>query len=356
MPNSRVRLVINDFQYLGWKTMSIDRTIEAVSGRFRCSLIDTGSVINPDLAPGASCQVLIDDHKLINGYIDSVEASVTKDRFSYRIAGRDKTADIVDGCADIRPGTWKDQTILNFAKIMATAADIDVISDGSFTDEKTTFTIEVGDTIFSAINRGSRSRGILMLTDEQGRLVLSSPGSAKADDALVLGQNVKELQFTVDYTNRFYKYIVRSQRSSKGKGWTSNEGIIKATGSAYDPDIRNTRYLILPAEDQVTDSLATKRAQWEASVRNAMSEIIRIQLPTFYQSSNALWRENLLVHLSGSLGNFTINSDYIISSINYTMDDSGLNCTLGLRDKDSFKPEPIVPKKETKQRGKVKWL
>jgi len=356
MPDSKVYLVVNDYQYYGWKSISIERSIESVCGKFHCSLIDTSSVINPVLAPGAECQVLIGSNILIYGYIDSVDLDISSTQVVYTISGRDKTEDIIDGCVQLSPGTWKNQQLFNFAGILCNKVGVNSVSDGSFTDEAATYTVEIGDTIFTAIHRPAKARGVILLTDFLGRLKLTTPGASKADDALQLGRNVKSMRVSVDYTNRFNKYIIRAQRTSGGGGWGSNPATITIHGEATDPNIRASRVLVLPAEDQVSSRLAMKRAQWEASTRNAMSETITITIPEFYQSSDRLWKENEIVNVSGEYGQFTINSDYLITSVTYSLDNGGRLTTLTLRDKDSFKPEPIVPQKASKQKGKSKWL
>jgi prophage tail gpP-like protein len=349
-------LTISSTKYTGWKDIQVERAIENVCGRFNCQLIDSTDSVNPALVPGVACTIDIDGTTILNGYIDSVKVNLTENQFTYQISGRDKTGDIVDGCVDIRPGTWKKQSIVQFATILAFAADLKVKST-EFEDEKADFTVEIGDTILAALQRGTKSRAVLLLTDTQtGDLLLTTAGRNRASDSLVIGQNVKSIDFTIDHTNRFNIYRIKTQKTSGGSGWGSSPSTITVNGSATDANIRSSRLLLLNGEDQLTKSLAEKRAQWEASVRNAMSTTIDVVLPGFYQSTGGLWKENTLVHLSGGYGNFNLDTDCLISAVSYTIDSNGKTTSLQLRDPKAYTPQPSIPKKSKTVKGVAKWL
>lgn len=352
LPDERVNLIVNGRQYHGWKTASITRSVESLAGKFEFSLIST-SPISIALAPGQVCLVRIGSDTVINGYIDKVNFEISSEQFVYTISGRDRTGDIVDCSSDKGPGTWKNLSLQSYAATLLLPFKINVKRQGSFTDKRTEHTLKVGESPFTSISKGAKARNVLLLTDGDGDLVLSSVGAVRASDPLVYAQNVLKVSGSMDMANRFNKYIVKSQKSSNGGGWTKANTQVQ--GEATDPEVRSTRVKVFTSETPEDTDTAKKRAGWEAIIRAAQSERFEVTVAGFRQQNRSLWKENQLVTFQLDTDALELLSDFLIISVKYSIGESGYFTVLTLKRSDAYTPPPAQKvKKKTKRQG-VRW-
>lgn len=351
-PDEIVELVTDGRKYRGWKSATIARSVETLAGKFDFSLIST-SPLNVALAPGQRCLVRIGNDRVINGYIDRVSFQITDAEFTLSISGRDRTGDLVDSGSELSPGTWKDISLEGYAKTLLKPFGINVQKSGIFNDKRTDHTLKIGESIFSSLDKGAKARNILLLTDSAGDLVLSTVGSAKASDSLIYGQNVLKASGQMEMTNRFAKYVVKSQKSSDGGGWTKANTEVQ--GTALDPEVRSTRVKVFTSETPEDSDTAKKRAGWEAIIRAAQSERFEVTVPGFRQTNRQLWKENQLVTFQLSTDMLEILSEFLISSVKYSIDENGFFSVLTLKRSDAYIPPPEQKVKKKKPRQGVKW-
>ena len=79
----------------GWKSIEIQRRLDAASGSFRLEI----QHVEPwPITAGGEVRIFIGGDLVVTGYVDTVEASISRDSTSLVVSGRDRTEDLVD-CA-----------------------------------------------------------------------------------------------------------------------------------------------------------------------------------------------------------------------------------------------------------------
>jgi len=345
-----IKLVIGNTSFYGWKTATLKRSIEACCGSFEFTLLTMNELQKAIIVQGAPCNILIGKDSFLEGYIDQVSGTVGTEGLFFKITGRDKTEDFVDGSIDIPPYSWKSITVFTLASKICKYFGLSLKKSGTFIDEKTSVLLETGETGFEALSRYARARNILVTTNNHGTIILGHPGVDKINDPLVYGKNVLRYNFDYNGRERFHKYIVKStKKSGSGNPWTKNS--LSVNASALDEEIRTPRVKIFTASGSDTISTARERATWEASSRASRSESHSAIVSGFRQSNGNLWEYNKLVDISIKSEFIEIVTEMLISSVtfSYTGEGEGRKTSLELRRKDSYtEMKPLVKKKKGK--------
>lgn len=174
-----VELYVGQLIYSGWTDVRIIRSIEDMSGSFNLQLTSKKDVGDGDIKAGAECYVEINGNRVITGYIDDVVIDISDTEHTITVAGRDKTADLID-CAAIHPsGRWRNTSLQKIAEDLCKPFGIDVIWDVNDSKAGEPFRwmqIEPSETVFEILARAARQRGILMTSDVYGNLVFTGAG------------------------------------------------------------------------------------------------------------------------------------------------------------------------------------
>lgn len=235
-----IQLYLNGLIFTGWQSLSITRSLESMSGRF-----ELGIAVRPEddvsvLKVGASLALEINGERVITGYLDDLNQSISGESKDVRISGRDKTADLVD-CSVIHTSYhFKNQTLAEIARTLCQPFDIDVVWQANSIDaaEKIpVWQVEPGETVFDTLTKAARHKGVLVTSDVQGNLVFTEPSSEPKGE-LILGQNILELELTDSWANRFSLYRVIGDAEQGGeKGSTKGKKGKKDKGDTAEADI-----------------------------------------------------------------------------------------------------------------------
>lgn len=338
----KVSLFINGKIYDGWKTVELTRSLKAASGSFSLSITDRWSNQKEPwiIAPDDKAEIQIGNDLILTGYVDTVSSDADKDSYSIAVAGRDKTADLIDCSIESTSGQFKNVTIKKLAETLCAPFSVPVVCDSPGAVFET-FAIQQGETVFEALERAARKRGLLLTTDGKGSLVITSPAATRSTTRLEQGENIKAMGSVFEGKNRFSKYIVKGQDNAI-KGDPSFSFAIKAT--ATDSNVKRYRPLIIQSEQLTSLADAKTRANWEATVRAAKASKFNIVVQGWRQGDKTLWRPNQLVlAIAPRIG---LNGELLITDVKYTLESSGGSITvLTLERKDAYLPAPEVPEK-----------
>jgi prophage tail gpP-like protein len=344
--SSIVTLLINDIAYSGWKSVSISRSIEAISGSFKLAVTNrtSNSLSALNIKTNDACELYIDNDIVITGYVDNVEISASATDHVINISGRDKTKDIVD-CSVINcPSEFKNDTLMNIVSKIAAPYNVSVKSNvGKSVVEK--FAIQPGERCFEAIDRLCGSHAVLATSTPDGNILLTRSSENYADDDLIWFKNIISANAKYSSSDRYNKYTVIGHRPGTDESDVSADAQIKAF--ATDPTVKTNRELIIIANKIASVDLAQRRALWEAAVRAGRSATVDITVRGWRQSSGALWMPNLLVDVSIP----PLQVEYhtmLIGDITFNFGlDSGFITQMSLKRADAYLPEPL-PEKTTK--------
>lgn len=344
MADKKVELRVNGKAYGGWTSVSVSRSLKAVSGKFDLEVIDrwTGQNQAWEIVPGDECSVRIGSDTLVTGYVDQVAPSFDAESRSISISGRDKTADLVDCSVDLANTQINNVKLDRLAKLLAAPLGITVKSETDVGAAFPSFAIQPGEQAFAALERAARLRGVLVTSDGLGGLLLTRPSSGRSYTALEQGKNILSGSATFDHSERFSKYKVLGQRSGQGSSASEDDLNIDfdlgLLATATDANVKRTRVKTILAEGPISLAAAKKRAQWEATFAAAKSSNFEITVRGWFQGDGSLWRVNQQVPLKSPW--LRADQAFLCSGVVYRYDDGGEVCTLSLERPDAYTPSP----------------
>lgn len=337
--SDNVYLTVGTSRLTGWKEVSVNKSMDTLCSSFSFSAVDRWKDAAMVLVPDVVCKIHHESEKMIEGYIDSVKIKSDTDDELINVSGRDKTGDLVDCSDNVKPNSWKNIDVQRLIYNLVKPFGIRVYMNLTGIEPVREFTISSGESVFESIQKICADRGILSLTNADGDLILTTAGSNRSVDNLVLGENVTSADVDFDFTNRFSKYIVKGQKSGGGDSWgtTTTEIFSEAT----DGGITRYRPKVIVGDGEMSISLAAKRAAWEAQVRAGRSGKLSLTLPTWRQSDGTLWSVNTLVACSVPPLRITPEVPLLIYEIEFKQtSEGGTICTLKLIRGDAYAAEP----------------
>ncbi|HGU7904477.1 TPA: phage baseplate assembly protein [Escherichia coli] len=326
--------------FTGWTSVSVTRSIESVAGYFELGVnVPPGTDLS-GLAPGKAFTLEIDGQIVCTGYIDSRRRQMTADSMKITVAGRDKTADLIDCAAVYSGGQWKNRTLEQIARDLCAPYGVTVrweLSDKESSAVFPGFTLDHSETVYEALVRASRARGVLMTSNAAGELVFSRAAST-ATDELVLGENLLTLDFEEDFRDRFSEYTVKGYARTNGAEGDDIDAksIVSRKGTATDSDVTRYRPMIIIADSKITAKDAQARALREQRRRLAKSITFEAEIDGWTRKDGQLWMPNLLVTIDAS--KYAIKTtELLVSKVNLILNDQdGLKTRVSLSPREGF--------------------
>jgi prophage tail gpP-like protein len=333
-------LTVNGLNFAGWKTARVTRSLEAIAGGFELSVSDRWREGQEpwQIFPEDICALTLAGQRVISGYVDRQTPAYSAGEHSLSVAGRDKTAALVDCSALGPPWEYLSTPALTILQRLADPFGVTVVLQPGLTLGKLPekVTVNPGDSVFSVMETICRKLGVLAVSDGNGGVLIMRPGSTRAMTALVEGENILSGSATFDATGRFARYVVLGQ--SQGTDDWFGSGTAGVRGEATDTGVlRGSRVLVVRAEGNVTPALATARAKWEAAVRAARGDTVTVSVQGWTQGDGALWPLGALVEVrSPRLG---VDGEMLITETVFEVSDGGTTTQLTLRRPDAYLPE-----------------
>lgn len=347
--NTSITLKIGSQLYTGWKEVSVRRAVDAISGSFR--LLSAPRLVESDplfpIMTGYQCEVKIGKHTVINGYVDVWEGGLEGSGNDVNISGRDRTGDLVDCSAELPAGGVRNQSLEQIVYALVKPYGLRVHIDTDTGERFSHFAVQQGETVFEAIERACRLRGVLPVSDSSGNIRLTEIGAQTAATNLVEGVNVRQFKHYCSMTNRFSSYRVLGQSASSDSFFGSKA--VQVSAVTEDNVVGRHRPAKILAEGQVTRTTARKRAEWERAVRIGKSQTLTAVVPGWVQESGELWRPNYLVGAQCRSLHIPEMIQLLISSVSYSYtENDGEITTMVLTSPDAFIPEPKKKKTTSK--------
>ncbi len=335
-----VRLMVGGRRYGGWTSVQIQRGIEQIAGQFSLSVTDrwAGHDQRRAIRPGDRCTVTVDGETVITGHVDDVAPEYDGKNHSITVRGRDATGDLVDCSA--QEIQWKGRTLLEVATEQCRSFGISVRDDAGATEPFQTLQTEPGETVFEALETAARIRGVLLVSDGRGGLVITRAGTRRAPGRLELGVNILRARATFSHRDRFSQYTVKGQ--SDGNSFDTAGEAFQIEASAADAQITRHRPLILLAEGPVTRADAKTRATWQRNIRAGRSSQVEYTLHGWRDEAGTLWQPNRNIHVVDPY--VGVDRSLLIVSVALTVDEQGVNTSMTMMLREAFEllelPEP----------------
>lgn len=316
-----VTLTIGGQRYDGWTAVEVTRAIDTMCGSFRLELADRAAdQARPfALEAGAACSIQVAGETLITGHIDTLSPTIDAETHPISVAGRDRTADLVDCSAVASPGSWRDTAIEAIAAELARPFGITVTARAPTGPKLRRFAVQQGETIQAAVERLCRFSGLLAVSTAAGDLDLIVPASAAPVVRLVEGGNILSGSADHDVSQRFSRYIVKGQ--SAGDDHANGATVSRPRGEAADPAVLRYRPLLVIGEEQTTLANAGMRARWEATTRAGRAQSAIITVLGWRDDAGALLRPNTIADVDAPA--LFMRGRMLIQAVSLKIDERG---------------------------------
>ncbi|MEM7308909.1 MAG: phage baseplate assembly protein [Planctomycetota bacterium] len=361
--------------FRAWKSVEVRRRIDAAADQFRivagiASLraeqgrdvrgflsrlpIDVGD----EIRVGTTLRSSADFERVSTGYVDAIEAVGDESRLELSVEGRSRSADLVDCSAEHESREWLNVRIDDLARALAAPFGVEVVVEAEELGERfERFRLRSGETAWNALERAARLRSILIHSDERGRLLLASAGTAGvvpheiAEDTSERTTAIpaRRWRWRHSNANRFQVYLVRGQGPGSDDAWGAEVALVEAR--AEDSGVGRYRPLIVVPESSVTFESAKDRARWEASFRAARSTELEVEVVGWHHSGeprlgqdpeqSELWRVNQLVPFS--IPSAGLSGRLLVAEVRFKKDERGMTTRLRLVRPDAYSAQPTVP-------------
>lgn len=339
---SRLILKIDGEVYEGFKSLRIVRSVESISSYFSFDFVEQYKGDKSwKIKPQQQVEVTLEGVPLIFGFIDSVSGSIDGANRTYTLQGRDKTADLVD--CSVKPGPHGNIPLLDLCLKLSAPFGIQFkYAEGKnlYRGPISNFSADSGETIFDALDRAAGKAGVLLIPNGEGGITIDVEGTNPAAQSLIEGENIKSMDFSIDFFQRYRVYEFeaaapkknpdgklrkwnRANGQQRGAGRAPDAGT--ASGQAIDQNVIRPRNIYIQRPGESDNPQVKNSLQLEAVTRAGKSMGVNVTVRGWLQAEKRPWQVNEWVKVSApllGLNNHNPNDQYIIAEIEYSLSDS----------------------------------
>ncbi|TWD54487.1 prophage tail gpP-like protein [Agrobacterium vitis] len=379
-----ISLYLDGILYDQWENGEVERDLKDFSGRFSFTFRDAAR--SADVLPFATmkavkrlkiqmqAKIMIGRRVVLVGNVDTVNPDLRDGQATVQISGRDKTGDLIDCAALVDgPAELKNVKLEDAVKKIAEPYGLTVKTEVDTGDVFDRYSVDLGETAFSAIEKGTRSRRVLVLSDGVGGIVITRTGKTKAPAPITLPGNALSSSATFSIEGRHSKTMVRGQSERAGKSRKSanldasaapltertegngsardaeRKGTV-ATGIATDGEIKRYRPIVHLARSKADAKAASDEADWRNRTARAKAEEYTHSVKG-HTVDGTLWMVNQMVTVSDDW--LEVYRDLLISKVKFVEDQSGMTTEITSCSPEAFDTEATGKRRKNK-RGKKK--
>ncbi len=332
--SDQLTLSVNGATYLGFQEASVTRSLKEFCPKFELTYVDRWEEAEQSwpITPGSDCQVDFGSKRLITGYVNRISWEVGDD---YRLSssGRSKVQDILDSSATNKSGHWKGKTITEIAGELCEQHGIDVIYavGGSDNVKFKRFDLDEGETVFDAIDRMAKLRGLLVTADEFGAVMFINTDSptryVAIEDAIVISKSLE-----IDDSQRFSEYRLKAQTA--GDNETSGKAVTTQNSIAKDPDVVRYRPMVLCAQGPGHKKELEAQARYERNIRAGQSASLTYEVMGILAPDGEPWAPGMAVSTIDDT--FGIETTLLCDEAEYKVGESTLTTRITLVRPEAF--------------------
>lgn len=340
-----ISLVVNGDSYSLFSYASVHKRLDALCDEFSFAVGAADISDQLGMLPfkgGERCEIYIDAKKVLTGTLEIVNASYNASNYGINISGRDLTSAIVDSSLDAMPemtGAITLKTIIQKV-IDQLGVGISVVDNAEpepFNVAEDIISPEPGENAYGFIEKLARKRQVLLSSDADGNVVISTSEGTLIDSPLRCtvdsnSNNILSGDISYDQTGRFNRYKVFSElnmSAADNAGDVPTDKLIDQSGVVVDADIPVGRQHVFTGEVSSGDAQCINRAKWEANIRKARGKAYAVSVENQFDNNGDIWDTNTLVSVVDVFAN--INSLMLINTVDFTEDrTTGEVTTIGL--------------------------
>nr|DAH42893.1 MAG TPA: 43 kDa tail protein [Caudoviricetes sp.] len=347
---SSVALKVNGRIYSGWLEVSVRRSLRAASGAFDLNVTERwpGQLAARPIEPGAACEVTIDGQTVITGYVDAVNVSYSAEEHAIAVQGRDKTADLIDCSCD--NATFRGLTFGQIARRLVKPFGVEIVEKYVSDLIIRQFVVQTGETVFQTLETAARLAGVLLMSDGEGRLVVTRASLAERIRVpLQSGVNILAGSMEDSAADLFSEISVKSQVTMADMPTFDLTGlqpvatVLTKASAKVKGAVSRYRPLRILAESQADATYCRQRARWEAANRLAASRVVNLTVQGWLDGDGNVWAPNRLVTVSDDC--LKIGNDLLITDVALRLSENGSVTELRLVDPQAYEPQPVLVNK-----------
>ncbi|HJW80821.1 MAG TPA: hypothetical protein VJ396_01145 [Acidiferrobacterales bacterium] len=336
MTDLRLRIGAND--YGGWKQIAVRRSLDTLADSFDLMLTDRWSAdaARRPVRLGEACEVWIGEEKLITGYVDEVRPRYDAKQRSLSVAGRSKTADLVD-CSEFNTDSqYSNLSLKAIAERVCKPFGIKVLVEhdaGTIPNA----VISKSETAFEFLEGAARQKAVRFISNPDGNLVITRARNEHLATALILGGNILEADGEFSQRERFSHYYFAGQQNNRW-GENSAAGSAHVKGQAEDTAVRY-RPTTVVAEGAGSTAEMRRRAEWQRNVSYGRSRQASYTV-NGWQHADGLWEPNRLVQVFDEWMGFD-GEWLMIGTVEFILDERGRRTRLSVMPKEAYDLIPL---------------
>ncbi|MNF46974.1 phage late control protein GPD [compost metagenome] len=347
-----VVLRVEGQRYSGWLSVEVSRNLESLAGEFTVGVVMESTAQLPAIVRGQEVLVEIEGQRAISGWVRKTTSKITGEELSMTVTGRDYTADLVDCSAVFKAGSWANQNLEQIARDLLSLFHIEVVwqvADAKAAEPFPRFKLDHSETVFEALSRGAKQRGIILTSDPLGRVVFTEPGLAGTAEPLMLGDNLLECEYVDDDSDRFSVYQVLGDSAGGSELGESMllEQVTSVTGTFVDDAVPRWRPKQIWAGTSTKTAAAQSQAQTERARALSQGQRVTAQVRGWQQRDGALWPLNAITAVTAPILGLQAR-ELLIVDIRFALDDDGGElATLTLAPKEGYDlPREVIPSEQ----------
>lgn len=333
MPRDEIAILkVGGNEYQGWESISVTRELNAAASNFELKLTDRWEQGQEPwrIKPGDFLSISMGGLRVLTGYVDKFEASISASSRELSVSGRSRTCDIVD-CSVIGDLEFSGLTLKDLAEKLCKPFNILVKYREAAGNALDKITAQQGDTVFSLLEKHMKQRKVLAYPSVYGDLIIEGRGKIRAASAIVQGKNLISGSVSWDNTNRFSEYTVKGQ--NLGFLGDAKQAVV-STGKSFDKGVTRYRPHVFVVEATASDEGTFDRAKYECELRAAQAIELEVVVPGWYMENDELWEVNRIVPVD--IGYLGIRRNMLSKKVTFTKDQSGTKTSLTLIREDAF--------------------
>ena len=329
-----------------WETASVRRSIKNNCGSFTFSSTNRSPQEYP-VKVGSVVNVVYNQKPLITGYVDAIEASGSVGQgMRVTVSGRDNLQDLVDSSV---PDSVKHIdtpiSLEDFCKRIIDSLGLN-ISVKNTLGESLIFNSEVeidassGTNCLEHLVSFARKKQVYLVSDGEGNLVIYRPLDRVTKDRIIqrkdgVGNNIKGFNKTLDNSQRFNVYKVRSQDNYGADGDADETAGVDRQGQSVDSQIRKGRYIELQAEETMSEDENKNRSEEINNIRRAEALTYSVEVVGATQSNGELWDFGMVSFINDEFAD--VKGSFMIRDVDFNADlNGGTVTTLSYTRKEAY--------------------
>jgi prophage tail gpP-like protein len=336
-----VKVKVNGENFILFKQVDFSQSLDNFASE--CQLI-LSEPVNEDsfIKVNDEIQVIFDNIKVFTGYSENISDNESNESHDLSYRARDKVIDLIDSTL---PDNLKTVTGIKKYKDLVQKAidglklDIKVVDEKNANINSDLKAGEVGQKCGDYLTDYARSCQVILNTTGDGDVLIRNPGGKLK--TMLINQpdgkqnNIKESYIDINYSERYYKYIVRSHGNLIS--WKTNSSTQHKTvdnvGIAYDEEIRKTRGFEIIADKPMTQAECENRAKEEANLRRIRGFAYTVTVAGF-SANDELWAVGKLVKVLDEKKG--VKGWLMIKDVHQQMTEGGEITTMSLTYPDAY--------------------